>query len=421
MSIGFLGFGRTLMSFGTVGTDVMERIDWARLRKEKKEKTLKSMKEAGVGSILTMYEENIRYISSTHGPEWTKTIPGLRCALILSDGEVILYEQGDNRYHIIRHCPWLQKENVRYAYTWTKGAAGPASEHQVRKLLGDIRKHMMDHGVGDLALGVDFADINMLKVFRDMNIAWTDGLKPMLEARAVKTRDEVEALKVAATIADSAHFEATRILKPGIRENEVVAHLMKYLFNIPGIEHVENLICVSGPNSWPNWRTFTDRMIRYGDLVLIDIVLAWNGYFTCHYRTYKVGGRPTQEQEEAYHQSHTWLYNAIEAIRPHVTTKEIASRWPTAKELWGYVEEDEAAANLWGHGLGLSHYDLPVVSRIFSLQYPYPIKENMVFALETQQGKMFEWGTRIEEEILVTGSSYEILTQFPSEMITCVS
>ena len=64
------------MSFGTVGTDVMERINWVRLRKEKKEKALKSMKEAGLGAILTMYEENIRYISSTHGPEWTKTIPG---------------------------------------------------------------------------------------------------------------------------------------------------------------------------------------------------------------------------------------------------------------------------------------------------------------------------------------------------------
>ena len=64
------------MSFGIVGTDVMERINWVRLREEKKQKALKVMKEAGLGAILTMYEENIRYISSTHGPEWTKTIPG---------------------------------------------------------------------------------------------------------------------------------------------------------------------------------------------------------------------------------------------------------------------------------------------------------------------------------------------------------
>lgn len=404
-------------SFGIVGTDVMERINWVRLRKEKKEKALKSLRDAGLGAVLMLYEENIRYVTSTHGPEWTKTIPGLRCALLINDGESVLYEQGDTRYQIIRHCPWLKKENVRYAYTWTKGAAGPANENQSKKLIKSIKEYMKDHGVADLPLGVDFVDINMLKAFKDAKVEWTDGLKPMLEARAVKTSDEVEALRIAATIADSAHYEATQILRPGIKENEVVAHLMKYLFEIPGIEHIENLICVSGPNSWPNWRTFTDRIIRYGDLVPIDIVLAWNGYFTCHYRTYCVGGRPTQEQKDAYTQAYNWLYNAIDTIKPGISTKVIASKWPTAKELWGYQDEDEAAANLWGHGLGLSHYDLPVVSRIFSLDYPYPIRENMVFALETQQGKMFEWGIRIEEEILVNKTGHELLTRFPSKEI----
>jgi Xaa-Pro aminopeptidase len=408
------------VSFGIVGTDVMERINWVRLREEKKKKALKSMKEAGLGAILTMYEENIRYISSTHGPEWTKTIPGLRCGLLLGDGEVVVYEQGDTRYQTIRHNPWLKKENVRYAYTWTKGAAGPANENQAKKLINNVKKYMADHGVADLPLGVDFADINMFRVFKDLNVEWTDGLKPMLEARAVKTDGEVEALRIAATIADSAHYELTRILRPGIKENEVVADLMKYVFSVPGIEHVENLVVSSGPNAWPNWRTFTDRMIRYGDLVLIDIVIVWNGYFTCHYRTYRVGGQPTQEQKDAYQQAYNWLYDAIKVIKPGITTKDIASKWPTAKELWGYEEEDEAAANLWGHGLGLSHYDLPVVSRIFSLDYPYPIRTNMFLALETQQGKTFQWGTRVEEEVLVTDTGHEVVTKFPVEEITTV-
>jgi Xaa-Pro dipeptidase len=320
----------------------------------------------------------------------------------------------------MRHCPWLRKENILYAYPWTKGAAGPANQYQAEKLLKSVKKFMKDHGAADQPLGVDFADINMLKVFKELNIEWTDGLMPMLEARAVKTKDEIEALRIAATLADNAHYEATRILRPGVRENEVVAHLMKYLVSIPGVEHIENIIVCSGPNAWPNWRTFTDRIIRYGDLVLIDIVLVWNGYFTCHYRTYCVGGQPTREQRDAYKQAYDWLYDAIRAIKPGITTREVAIKWPSAREIWGYEEEDKAAANLWGHGLGLSHYDLPVVSRIFSLDYPYPIMSNMVFALETQQGKMFEWGTRIEEEIAVTDTGYEILTKFPSEEITVV-
>src|SRR5262245_1505911 len=51
-------------------------------------------------------------------------------------------------------------------------------------------------------------------------------------------------------------------------------------------------------------------------------------------------------------------------------TRDIALKWPSAMETWGYEDEDQAAANLWGHGLGLAQYDPPVISRIWSLDHP---------------------------------------------------
>src|SRR5438552_18520349 len=68
----------------------------------------------------------------------------------------------------------------------------------------------------------------------------------------------------------------------------------------------------------------------------------------------------------------------------------ISLKWPSAREAWGYAEEDQAAANLWGHGLGLAQYDQPVISRIWSLDHPLEIRPGMVFALETQHGKRYE-------------------------------
>ena len=103
------------------------------------------------------------------------------------------------------------------------------------------------------------------------------------------------------------------------------------------------------------------------------------------------------------------------------TTRDIASRWPSAKEVWGYEEEDQAAANLWGHGLGLAQYDLPVVSRIYSLDYPIEIQEGMSFALETQHGKMLQWGVRLEQMLLVTERGTEVTTLFPIDEITIVA
>src|SRR4029077_16666800 len=89
-------------------------------------------------------------------------------------------------------------------------------------------------------------------------------------------------------------------------------------------------------------------------------------------------------------------------------------------ETWGYEDEDQAAANLWGHGLGLAQYDPPVISRIWSLDHPVEIKEGMTFALETQHGKKFRYGVRIEEMLIVHKNEIEIVSNFPVKQITVV-
>lgn len=39
----------------------------------------------------------------------------------------------------MRYSPWIKKENVRYAYPWTKGAARPANEHQAKRLIESVK------------------------------------------------------------------------------------------------------------------------------------------------------------------------------------------------------------------------------------------------------------------------------------------
>lgn len=409
------------MSWGIVGTESEERINWDRLRKYRQDRALQAVRKNGYGAFLALYEENIRYATATRGPPWTRDKPGLRYGVMMSDGDVLLYEQGDNRFHAVRNNPWIKKENVKYSYgVWIKGASGAASRHQALKFANDIKSEMQKHAVADQPLATDFIDFNLVWAFNEAGIRLVDGSAAVHDARAIKNRDEVEAEKVAALIADNIHYEATKILRPGISENEVMAHLFDYAYSVRGVDYVETIIVSSGPNTWPNNRTFTDRIIGYGDLVFIDVVIAWNGYHTCYYRTYSIGKQPSTEQKDYYKLAFDWLYAAINIVKPGITTKDIAEKFPTAKEIWGYREEEEAAANLWGHGQGLSHYDLPLVSRINSIEYPYPIKEGMVFALETQHGKMFEWGVRIEEMLVVTENGHEVITKFPVDEITTI-
>jgi Xaa-Pro dipeptidase len=357
-------------NFGIAGMDWQQRVNWDRLREYRIERARTMMKKHGLGAVLCMYDENVRYITGTLTPGWCRLKPGLRYAMLCGDGRPIIFEQGDIGFQIERHSPWIPKENVRHSFAWIKGAAGPASTQQVGKFAKAVIQAMKDN-VG--------------------------------------------------AIGDATHWECMKFLRPGVTENQVTAHLMQYLYNIPGMEDVEDVIVSSGPNTWPNWRNFSDRIIQPGDIVFMDLAaLTWNGYKSCYYRTYCVGKEPSQEQKDTYNIALKWLYDSIGAVKVGATTRDIAMKWPSAQETWGYEDEDQAAANLWGHGLGLAQYDPPVISRIWSLDHPIDIQEGMTFALETQHGKKFRYGVRIEEMLIVKKNEIEIVSNFPVKQITVV-
>ena len=395
--------------------------NWDRLRTYRLERAREMMKKHGFGAMLCMYDENVRYLTGTLTPGWNRLKPGLRYAILCGDGQPVLFEQGDIGAQVERHTPWIPPENIRYSYAWIKGAAGPASKQQVTKFTDAIKEEMKRHGVAGEKLGVDFIDINMMKHFEEEGLAWDDGMSPMMEARAIKNEDEQNCARIVGAIGDAAHWATMKFLEPGVTENQVTAHIMKFLYDIPGMEDVEDVIVSSGPNTWPNWRNFSDRIIQPGDITFMDLAaLTWNGYKSCYYRTYCVGREPTQQMKDIYQQALDWLYASIEAVKVGATTRDIALKWPSAKEAWGYEEEDQAAANLWGHGLGLAQYDPPVISRIWSLDHPLEIQSGMVFALETQHGVPFEFGVRIEEMLIVHDDDVEIISNFPVNQITAV-
>ena len=124
----------------------------------------------------------------------------------------------DIGFQIQRHCPWIPKENVRYSYAWIRGAAGPASKIQVKKFTDSIYKELKKAGVEKRPMGTDLIDQNMMIAFKEANINWTDGVTPMLRARAVKNQDEHECLRICASICDATHYEISKILRPGVRE-----------------------------------------------------------------------------------------------------------------------------------------------------------------------------------------------------------
>src|SRR2546427_464602 len=218
----------------------------------------------------------------------------------------------------------------------------------------------------------------------------------MQQARLIKTQDEITLLATACMMVDAAYDELYRAMKPGMRENETVGLVSKVLYDL-GSEHVEGVNAISGERCSPHPHVFSDRVLRPGDPAYFDILHSYNGYRTCYYRTFAIGSA-SQAQVDAYKYCRDILDQAINAIKPGVTTAEIVSVWPRAEE-FGFANEEAAFALQYGHGVGLSIWEKPIFSRLVSLDHPEVLEEGMVFALETYWPAADGWSAaRIEEE-----------------------
>ena len=86
-----------------------------------------------------------------------------------------------------------------------------------------IKKMLAHYGIEKEPIGIDLLELPMLRALEAEGIEVVDGQQAMLDAREVKTRDEIECLKVAASMVDATYYDICRAIRPGARENELVA------------------------------------------------------------------------------------------------------------------------------------------------------------------------------------------------------
>ena len=240
-----------------------------------------------------------------------------------------------------------------------------------------------------------------------------DGQQVFLEARRIKTVDEIALLTQACSMVDAAYEELYGFLRPGVRENECVGLVSKVLYDL-GSEYVEGVNAISGERCSPHPHVYSDRIVRPGDPAFFDILHSHVGYRTCYYRCFAVGSA-SPAMRDAYTRCREYMDQAIAAVKPGATTADIVSLWPTAEE-FGFANEEAAFALQYGHGVGLSIWEKPIFSRLVSLDHPETLEEGMVFALETYWPGDDGWSAaRIEEEVVVTADGCEVITKFPAE------
>ena len=402
---------RPIMAPGHMSVDFEERMDFRRLHRYRLGRTRQALSRSPLGSLLCFDQYNIRYITSTVIGNWARD-KFTRYALLPGSAEPHLWDFGSAAKHHRLFAPWLPQHNCHAGMLGLRGAVHPKIG-LMRKAAEEIKSILQEHGVADQPIGVDVVEPAMMFELQAVGLDVRDGQQIMLDARELKSADEIQLLNMSAALVDGCYQTIAENLKPGMRENDIVAIANKRLYEL-GSDDVEAINAISGERCNPHPHNFTDRIIRPGDQAFFDIIQSYNGYRTCYYRTFNVG-RATDSQRDAYKKAREWIDKAIDLVKPGVSTDKIAACWPKAEEI-GFTSEMEAFGLLFGHGLGLGLHERPIISRLNSFEDPMEIKAGMVFALETYCPASDGFSAaRIEEEVVCTPTGAKVITLYPAQ------
>jgi Xaa-Pro aminopeptidase len=293
-----------------------------------------------------------------------------------------------------------------------RGAVG-ADLTLFRDAAREIKSILDEEGVGHMPLGVDVVEPPMLFELQKAGIEVRDGQQTMLQAREIKSHDEITLLNMAASMVDGVYQDISEALKPGVKESEIVALAAGRLYEM-GSDLVEGINAISGERCSPHPHNFTDRLIRPGDQAFFDIIQSFIGYRTCYYRTFAVG-RATSSQRTAYRKAREWMDNTIALLKPGMGSDDVAHALPTADQI-GFGSEIDAFGLNFCHGLGLGLHERPLISRVTSFREPLELKVGMVFAVETYCPASDGFSAaRIEEEVILTPTGPKIISLYPAE------
>jgi Xaa-Pro aminopeptidase len=232
--------------------------------------------------------------------------------------------------------------------------------------------------------------------------------------RIVKDDIEIETLRRAAQLLSGVARDLRSVVRPGMRELEVAARIDSAL-KIAGFpRYAFDTIVASGPNAAHPHARAGERLLTEGDLVVLDFGGVYDGYCVDLTRTLALG-EASDEARRVHAAVAAAQGAAIARARPGIRASDVDR---AARDVLSDAGLGEAFGHGTGHGLGLEIHEEPRVAR------PTPGRETddlmlepgMVFTIEPGAYVPGWGGVRIEDDVLVTASGCEVLTEAPRDL-----
>lgn len=279
-------------------------------------------------------------------------------------------------------------------------------EDAIKALIGVIQDRGLDRGkLGLDESGVRPSDWKRIKKFLPQ-ARLSEAASVFREIRMVKTREELERLRLSAEITEKGVRAMHEIAKEGTTEEEIAR---EFMINIckEGASIYGFVMGCGTRSAFANAQP-TSYKLRKGDFIRFDGGCIYMHYYSDIAST-AVLGEPSTKQKKYWRAVLRGTQEAINAVEPGVKPSrlfEIAIDTVRKEGIPHYRR------NHVGHGIGIELYDLPSIRR----EVDTLLEENMVINIETPYYEVGFGGPQVEHTIAVTKRGFRYLTTFTKEM-----
>jgi Xaa-Pro aminopeptidase len=390
---------------GGFGVDYEARIDFGALREERLQRVRRALSESPLDALLLWKDENVRFVTGLR-PQIIQGKNALLNGCLLTEDSLLLLCSGGEVDRVRNVMPWIEEV-----------ATVPIMEARglIRGTVESVIAPAIErHGLAGAAIGLDelaYAQVEALSGALP-NVSLADGDGVMQTARRVKSNLELAVMQEASAIGDAVTESAIAAVRPGVREYDVVAEAMHTLYRLGGeMAHLATPFVASGEHMSPPNRFASDKVIRHGDLVFVDIGAMWSGYYADVGRTV-ICGKPSDRQREVFTAVRHALRAATAAMRPGNTNDDVAAAVRAEGEARGF---GESFLSLFiGHGVGIGANEPPYVGEALPGAEVVELEAGMTMAVEPLiwvPGLPGGGGVRLEDTIVVADGGGVALTR----------
>ncbi len=387
------------------------------IRTYRHDRVCRLMTEHGVPALLTYDPLNIRYITDARNMQVYAMCNDVRYVFLTADGHTILFDW-NNTVDFFRDLSTI--DEVREAETvsfFAEGATmvGTFESPTLTRWADEIAGLLREHSPDDMRIGVDRISFRSVEALARRGVKVIDGQEVLSKARAVKSADEIAAIRVSIAACHDGFDRMVAAMRPGITEVDMWAQLHHANIEWDG-EFINARLMAAGRRTNPWMQEVSLNVIEQGDLVVCDSdMFGPYGYGADISRTWICDAEPTERQRHLYRLSFEQTMGNVDLFRAGTSFKEI--------EVQNMRLPDEYMPQMFSsfaHGIGLGN-EWPMIMTVgksdakggYGGGYDGVLEAGMVMCIESYLGEVGGAdGVKLEQQILITDGAPEVMSPF---------